>query len=403
VIRSLAGVLVLALAACAPAVARDASTGLAPPRVVGGALEYHWSTPLFDHREDFAAVEFATPVIVSRPAQTLVITGGHGGILAAYDARRGQQVWKRKLAPMSSRPLVLVDGVKAQLVMGTDGGAVVAIDVDDGKELWRAETRGAVGQPPTLSGDLLIVTNDADRVVALERTTGKVRWQYERETPEEFTVRGHAGATVSGGRVFVGFADGTLAALDAQGGEVVWTHSLAGSETRFIDVDVTPVVDGGVVYSASVAGGVFALDAATGSERWRSPLYNAASLVKDGDRLYVGAAEHGITCMDLGGHVIWQQGLARAGDPGTPIIVGDALVFSTVNDGLFVVRKRDGSLIQSWNPGAGIGGDPAIALADGGSAHLYVLSNGGLLYAFGLFAEPPPEAAWRNRFTATDR
>jgi outer membrane protein assembly factor BamB len=398
------GLLALALAGCAPAVARDAATGLGPPRVAGGALEFHWSRPLIDHRDEYHPVEYASPVVVERPGRTLVVTGGFAGVLAAFDARQGEPVWRRKLAPMSSRPLVLPDGVKTQLIVGTDAGALLAIDADDGKELWRAETKGAVGQPPTPAGELLIAANDADRVVAVERKTGKIRWQYERETPEEFTVRGHAGVGVAKDRVYAGFADGNLVALDLRSGEVVWTHSLAGSETKFIDVDVTPVVADGVVYTASVAGGVYAIDATTGAERWRTPLFNAATLTKDGDRLFVGAAEHGITCLDLEGHVIWQEGMAKAGDPGTPIVLDDVLIFSTANNGLYIVRKRDGSLIQSWNPGAGIGGDPAIERsASGKNALLYVLSNGGILYAFGLFPEPPPEARWRNRFTAASR
>ena len=37
------------------------------------------------------------------------------------------------------------------------------------------------------------VASAADRLVALEPRTGKSIWQYERESPEGFTIHGHSG------------------------------------------------------------------------------------------------------------------------------------------------------------------------------------------------------------------
>jgi outer membrane protein assembly factor BamB len=59
-------------------------------------------------------------------------------------------------------------------------------------------------------------TNEADQVIALDAVTGAFRWQYKAETPEEYTLRGHAGVAVAGDLVFTGFANGTLVALRPQ-------------------------------------------------------------------------------------------------------------------------------------------------------------------------------------------
>ncbi len=156
-------------------------------------------------------------------------------------------------------------------------------------------------------------------------------------------------------------------------------RSLAGESTQFVDVDTTPAVRGGVVYAASAAGGLYGLSEADGTERWHVPMQGAAQLLLDDGRLYAVAAEEGLYALDLGGHVLWRQGLAKAGDPARPVIDGDYLFLSTSEYGLYIIDKRDGTLLQSFDPGPGISARPAIA-----NDKLYVMSNGGILYAMNI-------------------
>ena len=116
------------------------------------------------------------------------------------------------------------------IYIGTDDGHVIALDPRDGREKWRYATRGPVLESPVLSGDLLILSNEADQVYALDRATGKFRWQYKSETPEEFTLRGHAGVTVDGDLVFTGFSNGTLVALRVATGSVAWSLAQGDAE-----------------------------------------------------------------------------------------------------------------------------------------------------------------------------
>ena len=54
-----------------------------------------------------------------------------------------------------------------------------------------------------------------------------MRWQYERETPEGFTIHGYAVPHQEGRIVFAGFSDGYLVALRAESGALLWSRSLA--------------------------------------------------------------------------------------------------------------------------------------------------------------------------------
>ena len=69
-------------------------------------------------------------------------------------------------------------------------------------------------------------------MVAVDATTGKFKWQYKSETPEEYTLRGHAGVTIDKDLIFTGFSNGTLAALRKDTGSVAWSFSDADVSSR---------------------------------------------------------------------------------------------------------------------------------------------------------------------------
>jgi hypothetical protein len=78
---------------------------------------------------------------------------------------------------------------------------------------------------------------------------------------------------------------------------------------------------------------------------------------------------------------VWRQGLTAAGDLTRPLVLGRYLVFSGSRAGLFIVDRSTGELLELFNPGQGVCAAPTIDLA---ARRLYVLSNGGSLYALDL-------------------
>jgi outer membrane protein assembly factor BamB len=334
-------------------------------------LSHLWKRVLHDRTEEHRPQEFAS----AAAGPSLVYVGSHAGILYGLSISDGSIVWKRKLGPVSSQPLLL----EGRLYVGTDDGAMFALDAGSGAVRWKFVTKGAILHPPAVVGDMVIFANDADHVYALDRDSGKWRWQYDRETPEEFTMRGHAGVVAHGEHVFAGFSDGHVVALTSQSGDVVWVRSLAGSESQFVDVDSTPAVDATSLYAASASGGLYALDLADGTERWRFDVKGAGSVALDGQRVYFAAADEGLFALDRRGHLLWRQGLRQGGDPAAPLIQGPYLFLSLSDRGLMVVDRATGRLYQSFDPGPGISSPPTVA-----GERLYLLSNGGILYAMTL-------------------
>jgi outer membrane protein assembly factor BamB len=279
---------------------------------------------------------------------------------------------------------------------------------------WSYRGKGAIERAPEFSrargggdgaGELVYFATASDRVYALEAATGKWRWQYERETPEGFTIHGYAGPRLHGNQLLAGFADGYLVSLAAASGEVQWARSLASVSDQFVDVDSTPALahgdgdgdngdnaaagptadvrgaDAHTAYVSSYSGGLYALDARDGNVRWRLPVEGAGAVTLADDRLYFAAPRQGVHATDATGRVLWRQGLTAAGDLSRPQVRGRYLIFSGSRAGMFVVDRGNGELLDVFNPGQGVCAAPTLDPATG---RLYVLSNGGSLYALDL-------------------
>ena len=358
-------------AGCAPIPAeRDPFTTVDRSSVGLPILSLQWKFVVSDRLRDSKPQEFASAALYGEQ----IIIGSSAGSLYSLAARNGSVTWQVPIGSVSSRPVI--DALRGRIYVGTDDGLLLCLRAADGSEVWRYATRGPILESPILAEDLVVYSNEADQVYALDSDTGKFRWQYKGETPEEYTLRGHAGVAVADGLVFTGFANGTMVALRQNTGSVAWLTSLKGDADRFVDVDGTPVVAGQTVYVTSSSGGAYALDRTTGLVRWRLPVEGAGGIAVDGGRIYVAAADRGIHAVDRAGYVVWRQGTWGGGEPATPIADENYLIYSLREDGMFIADKRTGELYQHFDPGDGVSAQPTI---DGNQ--LYVLSNRGILYA----------------------
>ena len=340
-------------------------------------LSYHWNRVLAETRSEVDPVEFASPEILpggSRVDEKVYI-GSKNGWFFALDGN-SDVIWKRRLGAVATRPVY--HRQSGRLFVGTEDGQFLCLD-STGEEKWSYDSRGPILQPPAIVEDTLVFANESDQVLALDRKAGTFRWQHKVDTPEEFTLRGHAGVAVDGDYAFTGFANGSLVALRLQNGSVAWSASLKGAADRFVDVDVTPVVKDGVLYAASSTGGLYALDSKTGRVRWRLPIEGVGALLMVDDRLFAAAAENGIHAIDLDGHVVWRQGARGGGEPSGLLAVDDYLIYSTSESGLFVVEQATGQVLQFFDPGFGISAAPTVS-----RDNVYVVSNSSILYRFGL-------------------
>jgi outer membrane protein assembly factor BamB len=342
-----------------------------------GVVQMRWRMVIHPYSASEAQPEeCATGALVD----SRVILGSRADQVAAVDTATGRLIWSVPIAGGVDGE-ARFDQARGQVYLGSDDGVFYAIDPQDGKIRWSYKGKGSVERRPELGAALVYFASAANRMVALEAATGKRRWQYDRETPEGFSIHGHAGPRLGGDVLYTGFDDGYLVALGAETGELRWARSLAAASDQFVDVDSTPVLHGDLVIAASYSGGLYALRAKDGEVVWRMGVEGAVAIRAGANRLYVASPRDGLAAVTMQGRIEWRQGLAQAGDLTPPQEVGPYLVFTGGRAGLFVVDRSNGQLLQVFDPGRGMCAAPLI---DAERREIYVLANTGTFYALSL-------------------
>jgi outer membrane protein assembly factor BamB len=342
-----------------------------------GVAQMRWHTkihayPLSESRSE----ECATGALVG----SKLVLGSRGGSVVGVDVGSGAVTWS---TPVSGG----VDGdarfdkERGQVYVGSDDGYLYAIDPAQGAIRWSSKFKGPIDHGPEIGSAGLFLSTAADRVFAVDPSDGKTRWQYERDTPEGFTIHGYAVPRQYGSVVYAGFSDGYLAALQAETGDLLWSRSLAAASEQFVDVDASPVVRGDKLFAASFSGGVYALRPKDGEVLWHLLVDGTSALAMGMANIYAVSSRDGLAAVSLQGNILWRQGLPDAGDLSVPIEIGPYLVFSGSRQGLFIVERSTGKLLQVFDPARGMCAAPTV---DREGKALYVLANSGTLYALDL-------------------
>lgn len=342
-----------------------------------GVAQMRWHTEIHAYPPtDPHPEECATGALVGKR----MVLGSRAGKVVGVDVASGAILWTTPVSGGVDGE-ARYDSERGQVYVGTDDGLVYALEPESGKVRWSSKVKGAVEHAPEVGPQSLLLATAADKVYALDPTTGKTRWQYERETPEGFTIHGYAVPHQEGKTVYAGFSDGYLVALNVETGDLVWSRSLAGASDQFVDVDASPLVWQGKLFAASFSGGLYGLRPRDGEVLWHTILDGTSALIQGGANLYAVSSRAGLTAVSSDGNILWRQGLPTAGDLTAPTEVGPFLVFSGSREGLFVLDRESGKLLQIFDPARGMCAAPAV---DKASRSLYVLANSGSLYAIDL-------------------
>jgi len=309
-----------------------------------------------------------------------LVLGSRGGDVVGVDVGNGAVDWSTRIQGGVDGSAIYDPG-RSQVYVGSDDGYLYAIDPERGTVRWSSKVKGGIERAPEIGAQALYLATTADRVFALDAGDGKTLWQYERDTPEGFTIHGNAAPRQRGDLVFAGFSDGYFVALRASSGEIVWSRSLAAASDQFVDVDATPLLDGDKVYAASFSGGLYGLRARDGEVLWHTLVDGASALAMGSGNLYVMSSREGLAAVSRQGNILWRQGLPEAGDLTEPAEIGPYIVFSGSRQGLFIVERATGKLLQIFDPARGMCAAPTV---DREGRALYALTNNGALYALDL-------------------
>lgn len=275
-----------------------------------------------------------------------VYVADEDGWLTRFDASTGEKIWHIDTEHKLSSGVGANNGL---VLVGTFKGEVLAFD-EAGNSQWKAQVSSEVLSAPQVDTDVVVVRTVDARVFGLDALDGSRKWVYQGATPS-LTVRSHAGALISRGAVFAGFAGGKLAAMSLFNGNVGWESAVSQPRgvtelERMTDITSDPVADELLVCSVAYQGRVACFDLVDGSQLWAREASSSAGLDMDADYIYVSEEGGAVVAYDKrSGAGVWRRDKLGSKKLSAPTVVGHHVVVADYLGYVTIFRNYDGSII----------------------------------------------------------
>lgn len=185
-------------------------------------------------------------------AQGTVVAGYSSGELTAYRYENGRVVWQDALARTSiSTSVSSLSDIDADPVIDNErvyaigqGGRMVALELNTGQRIWEINIAGIA--TPWVAGEWIFVVTDQAQLLAVARSSGRVKWmtqlpRWEDEEDKEGALS-WVGPILAGDRLILAASDGRILNVSPQDGSI---QSTVATE---MPISLSPVVAGSTLY-----------------------------------------------------------------------------------------------------------------------------------------------------------
>ena len=278
------------------------------------------------------------------------------------------------------------------LYVTTGFGEVLALDPSSGEIRWRQQMSAPVRAAAAAANGVVIAVARDNTALAFAGEDGSVLWRVSGASSTGAGVLGGASPAISpGGVAVLPFASGELIAVRVTSGQRLWTDVVSGGRRAFArsvisDISADPVIQGVVVISGNQAGQLVAIDGRNGRRGWAREFGARNAVWIDGTSVYLVSdnAELRRLASNDGGSV-WATTLAEYRDPedredaiayGGPVLAGGKLILTSSEGRVMSFDPATGEQVGE-TPVSGLSGlGPVVA---GGT--VYVMTKEGGLVA----------------------
>ncbi len=299
-----------------------------------------------------------------------VFTMDADGVVAAFDAAGGRNLWRADTEPEGDRSTNVGGGIALAgdtIFAATGRAELLALDAGTGAIRWRARLGAPARSAPTIASERVYVATIDNQMLGLAVADGKRLWSYQSPASDTLVLGLPAPAYVDG-IVIAGFGSGELVALRAASGTVVWSDSLAAARGRISISDLSairgmPMVRDGRVYATSLGGQLVANDLRSGRRLWELELASAETPWVAGDWVFAVGTDGRLAAVNrIDGAVAWVTQLDRWETPAKeqdpiswagPILAGGRLFLGNSTGRAVLVDPATGSVETTFSlPGA---------------------------------------------------
>lgn len=309
----------------------------------------------------------------------------------------GRVLWRRDLTPMRDSAGQGSGGGLASdgsVVFASSGfGLIAALDLATGRVLWEQQLDAGGTGTPTVAGELVYFVSSDNRGWAIEKDTGRVRWQLNGVEGGASIVGGPAPA-LTDQLVLFPFSNGDLVSAFRLGGVQRWRASVSGTRTgsalaQISAVTGDPVIDGSTVYVSNHSGRLAALNVDSGERLWTAQEGALSPVALGGGSVFLISDRNELLRLDASnGLRVWGTELPNytARKPRKradvyanygPILAGGQLLVASGDGAMRVFDAASGALTGSIALPGGAATAPIVV-----NGVVYVVSRKGKLIAF---------------------
>ncbi len=218
---------------------------------------------------------------------------------------------------------------------------------------WRFAPAEQITQPPLIYRDLAILVTNHGTVTALDRNSGKIKWEFKKE--KEIIIP----LVTKNERIYVGYNDGVVISLDVKSGKQVWEyHTPANIATAFYFSETT-------LYFADFQGWIHAISLRSGKEIWsyESPRPESVdqvfteygpnwfgTLFLNRGVVYAARISGAVSALRASdGKLLWEKQVAGV-VTSDPVLTRTALIATTDKHSLYSIDTKTGNVVQAQVP-----------------------------------------------------